>query len=81
MLALRQSTSNSTTLQALQYLARITITVTEHGTRITEHRHSTEDRQHVLTCTEGTNACQSQVEEELLSFCKYYTMAVKKEQK
>ena len=53
----------------------------EHGTRSTEHRKSTEERQHGLTCTEGMNACQSQVEEELLSFCKYYTMAVEKKEK
>ena len=39
------------------------------------------EHKHGLTCTEGTYASQSQVEEELLSFCKYYTMAVEKEQK
>lgn len=39
------------------------------------------EHKHGLTCTEGTYASLSQVEEELLSFCKYYTMAVEKEQK
>jgi len=34
-----------------------------------------------LSGTEGTYASQSQVEEELLSFCKYYTMAVEKKNK
>lgn len=46
------------------------MTVTEHRAQNTEHRG--------LTGTEGTYASQSQVEEELLSFCKYYTMAVEK---
>ena len=41
-----------------------------HRTRSAEHRG--------LTGTEGTYASQSQFEEELLSFCKYYTMAVEK---
>lgn len=38
-------------------------------------------RQHGLTCTEGTYVSRSLVEEELLSFCKCYTMADKRTKK
>ena len=65
-LALRQNTAKLQT-EALQSLARIN---NSHRTRSAEHRG--------LTGTEGTYASQSQFEEELLSFCKYYTMAVEK---